>query len=168
MRYFDLSIFKEARFGSDPPTAFQMPGDRDSPYPESYIPNDGKAYRITRFMNQGLPGETPDMSSSSGKYGRDDLPLKDVLEKPIVHPYSNQGDPDLPFGPDQEEGDKTQYGDSDYSQQFFEDDSPLSRRNELNRLNNNLKNKPHDRKPLTSRMNIVNMQNAVRNLTTSL
>ncbi|MAG28506.1 hypothetical protein CMI47_23505 [Candidatus Pacearchaeota archaeon] len=168
MRVFDITLFKEARFGSGTPTAFQSPVDRDDPYPSNFIPNDGKSRRITQFMNQGLPGETPDISSSGGKYSRNDIPLSENLEKPVRHPYINGGDPDLPFGAGDVDGSNDQYGNSNYGQHYYNDDSPLSRLNEINRLNQEYKDKPYDRKTLTSNMGMQNIQSKVRKLTKSL
>ena len=168
MRYFDIGIFKESRFGSDPPTAFTSPLDRDDPYPASHVPNDGKAYRITRFMHQGFPGENPDISSPGGRYSRNDLPLSEVLKTPVEHPYTSRGDPDLQFGPQQEEGDNRQYGEGDNSQQFFDNFSPLSRRNTINRLDESITNQPYDRKPLTSQMNVLKLQRTIRDLTKAI
>jgi hypothetical protein len=168
MIYFDIGMFKDARFGDATPTAFTAPIDRDDPYPQNHVPNDGKAYRITRFMHQGLPGDNADISSPGGRYSRNDLPLEDILKKPLEHPYSSPGDPDLPFSNPQEEGDKTQYGDGGYAQQFYDSASPLSRRDTINRLDGTLKNQPYDRKPLTSQMNVAKIQKTVRDLTKAI
>ncbi len=164
MKIFDLKIFKEARFGSDVPTAFQNPGDRDTPYPSNFIPNKGRSRRITQFMNQGGPGETPDMSASGGKFSDNDVPLSDYLENPTSHPYSNSGDPDPLFSSFRDDGDKTQYGDGGYSNQFTGGDSPLSNKDSINRATPGKKNEPYDRKTLTSQMNIARMQSKIRNL----
>jgi hypothetical protein len=168
MRVFDITLFKEARFGSGTPTAFTAPEDRDDPYPSSFIPNDGKSRRITQFMHQGFPGETPDMSASGGKYSRNDIPLSDNLEEPLKHPYSNSGDPDNLFNNQEDPGSKGQYGSGGYGEQFYSEEHPLSRTKRMNRLSEEYKGEPYDRKTPTSNMNSTNIQSRVRKLTKSL
>ena len=164
MRLFDLKLFKEARFGSDVPTAFQNPGDRDDPYPNNFVPNKGKSRRVTQFMNQGGPGDIPDISASGGKFSDNDVPLSDYLKNPTSHPYSNHGDPDPLFSSFIDNGDKRQYGDGGYSDQFTGSDSPLSNTSTRNRSTPGKKNEPYDRKPLTSHMNVARIQSKIRKL----
>lgn len=127
MFYIESVFYKLARRGEDPPSAFQYNKEIKDPYKRYRTPNSGEGYNLTTLFSGPLGGEPESMGWSAVS------PTKDVSNfNTKNHPMSENGDPDQPLNIDEEtDASSTQYGDGGYSEQFFEDSSPLSRNNKV-------------------------------------
>ncbi len=115
--------YKVARRGEVPPGTLQYNRDIKDPYKRYKGPNSGEGNNLTTIFSGPLAGEPESMGWSAVS------PTKSYSEfNNKSHPYSENGDPDQQFNIDEEtDSSSTQYGDGGYSEQFYEDSSPMSR-----------------------------------------
>lgn len=137
MAGFNLKRYKEARRGSEPPTAFLPQVWRGDPYDRTRHPGDGQGYKLTTPGSQGIGNEPPDMSAPEfGRKWTGEAPdIPSAVNRNFSDDkagYNNQtpsdDDPDHPFT-EEMGGDNrsTEYGEglsSDFGQGLHDDKQP--------------------------------------------
>lgn len=133
MTAFNFKRYKEARRGSEPPTAFMPQVMRGDPYDRTRHPGDGEGYNLVTPGSQGLPGQQSDIAAP--EFGRawttegPDIPsISKDDDKNIGNNKTPTGhDPDDPFRNNRDDNSETEYGtglNTDFGQALMDDAEP--------------------------------------------
>jgi len=140
---FNLKRYKYSRRGEEPSEVFTRPFFRERDvYDTTRLPNDGKGYKHTTMMSEGMPGEPGDIAApSGGSRTRDGSPEPDDYSRynpdgredsqDAKNKLPSDTEPDQPFGngsgSQYNEGTQTDYGTAGHEGTNREpSDSPMS------------------------------------------